>query len=158
MTILNILPLTAALLLGSAAPVSLKAPALPVWMAGCWESQSGKRHTVECWSMPDGGIMRGESRSGIGQQVSEHETMEIVHAETDDPAIPWMTLWALPSDGTRTRFDWVPSRNRGLTFMNRTHDYPQRIRYWREGRFLMAEIALADGSKARKWRYSPRGR
>ncbi|MEO5613031.1 MAG: DUF6265 family protein [Sphingomicrobium sp.] len=122
-------------------------------MAGCWESRSRTRETVECWSMPDGPIMRGESRSG-----AEHETMEIVHAETDDPAIPWMTLWATPSDGTRTRFDWVPSPRPGLTFINASHDYPQRIRYWREGKYLMAEVALADGSKARKWRYSARGR
>ena len=69
-----------------------------------------------------------------------------------------LTFWATPSDGSRTRFDWVPSRDPGLTFVNTTHDYPQRIRYWREGEFLMAEIALADGSKAKRWRYSARGR
>ena len=134
------------------------APTMPAWMAGCWESQSADRYTVECWGMPDGPKMEGESRSGKGERIIESEKMEIVRAETDDPAIPWMTFWATPSDGPRTRFDWVPSRDPGLTFVNASHDYPQRIRYWREGNFLMAEIALADGSKAKRWRYSPRGR
>ena len=133
-------------------------PVLPEWMAGCWEAQSGERLTVECWSMPDGPVMRGESVSERGGKRDQHETMEIIHAETDDPAIPWMTFWAIPSGGTRTRFDWVPSRDPGLTFINPAHDYPQRIRYWREGKHLMAEIALADGSNARRWRYSARGR
>lgn len=140
------------------AAMAVRGPVLPAWMAGCWETQAGDRHTVECWSMPDGAIMHGESRRGTGKKADEHEKMEIVHAETDDPAIPWMTFWATPSGGTRTRFDWVPSRDSGLTFVNHAHDYPQRIRYWREGRYLMAEIALADGSKARRWRYSARGR
>lgn len=137
---------------------AVQAPVLPAWMAGCWENRAGARVTVECWSLPDGAVMRGESRSRLATKADEHETMEIVHAETDDPAIPWMTFWATPSGGKRTRFDWVPSRRRGLTFVNRSHDYPQRIRYWRDGRYLMAEIALADGSKAKKWRYTARGR
>jgi hypothetical protein len=38
--------------------------------------------------------------------------------------------------------------------MNAQHDYPQRIRYWRDGKYLIAETALADGSKAQRWRYS----
>ncbi len=133
-------------------------PTLPLWMAGCWESRSALSITTECWSMPEGPAMRGESISKVAGKTDEHEKMEIVHAETDDPAIAWMTFWAIPHGGTRTRFDWVPSREPGLTFMNASHDYPQRIRYWREGKHLMAEIALADGSKARRWRYSARGR
>ena len=138
--------------------MSAAVPNLPEWMAGCWETQSGQRVTVECWSRPEGPVMRGESVSAIGGKTAEHERMEIVHAETDDPAIPWMTFWATPSNGARTRFDWVASLEPGLTFVNASHDYPQRIRYWREGKYLMAEIALADGSKARRWRYSLRGR
>src|SRR5688572_3968477 len=133
---------------------AVAAPALPVWMAGCWETRSGLPVTVECWSKPDGPVMRGESISGSGGKTDEHEKMEIVHAETDDPAIPWMTFWATPIGQDPVRFDWVPSPEPGVTFVNASHDYPQRIRYWREGKHLMAEIALADGSKVRRWRYS----
>ena len=136
------------------------APALPEWMAGCWEQESKGRSTVECWSMPEapGNLMRGESIARASGKIVERETMLIVHEQTDDPAIPWMTFWAIPAGGKRTRFDWVPSDQPGLTFVNAEHDFPQRIRYWRDGRFLMAEISASDGSKARRWRFSPRGR
>ena len=68
------------------------APVLPKWMVGCWETRSGLPISVECWSKPDGPVMRGESISGSGGKTDEHEKMEIVHAETDDPAIPWHDL------------------------------------------------------------------
>ena len=142
------------------AAAQLAAPQLPAWMAGCWESETGDRATVECWSMPagTGNIMNGESVTRSGNAVVERETMQIVHEQTDDPAIPWMTFWALPGGGRRVPFTWVPSGESGLTFVNDGHDYPQRIRYWREGKLLVAEISASDGSKAKRWRYSPRGR
>ena len=129
-------------------------PELPAWMAGCWEFRSGERWTEECWSIPRGAMMIGYSRSGEGGIVTEWEVMQIIHAETDDPAIPWMTFWAAPSGQNRTMFVWSSGPERGVTFENAENDYPQRIRYWREGEHLMAEIALADGSRARRWRYS----
>jgi hypothetical protein len=55
-------------------------------------------------------------------------------------------------------FVWVrDSKEPGITFVNAAHDYPQRIRYWRDGRDLMAEVSLADGSKAQRWRYARKG-
>jgi hypothetical protein len=50
-------------------------------------------------------------------------------------------------------FGWSPSNEAGVTFFNVAHDYPQRIRYWREGDVLNAEIALKDGSKPMRWVY-----
>ena len=102
--------------------------------------------------------MIGYSRSGEGGTVSEWETMQIVHAETDDPAIPWMSFWASPSGQARTQFDWAPGAGPGVAFVNLENDYPQRVRYWREGEQLHAEISLADGSKTVRWRYSRRPR
>ena len=102
--------------------------------------------------------MRGQSLTRAAGKIVEQETMRIVHEETDDPAIPWMTFRAMPKGAEETVFQWAPSQLPGLTFVNASHDYPQRIRYWREGKELLAEIALADGSKARRWRYSARGR
>ncbi len=129
-------------------------PDMPHWMAGCWEQRSGERWTEECWSSPRGAMMIGYSRSGEGGILAEWEVMQIIHAETDDPAIPSMTFWAAPSGLKRTMFAWSPSKEPGVTFVNQQNDYPQRIRYWREGEHLMAEIASADGSRARRWRYS----
>ena len=42
-----------------------------------------------------------------------------------------------------------------IEFTNPAHDYPQRIRYWREGDKLIAEIALIDGKRAVSWTYEP---
>jgi Domain of unknown function (DUF6265) len=140
-------PLTALL-------IAAAGPTLPAWMAGCWVQQSENRWTEECWSAPRGGMMIGYSRSGEGGVLSEWEVMQIVHEETDDPAVDKLRFWASPGGAKRTMFSWVPDDKAGLTFFNLENDYPQRIRYWREGADLMAEIALKDGSKPQRWRYS----
>ena len=68
-----------------------------------------------------------------------------------------MTFYGAPSGEDRTPFHWVASRSRDVTFVNAAHDYPQRIRYWREGKELVAEISLKDGTKAQRWRYARAG-
>lgn len=129
-------------------------PTLPEWMAGCWEQRSGDRWTEECWMPPRGGIMLGSGRSGRGERVSEWEATQIVLGQPnrDGPAVR-MAFWAAPGGSDRTAFAWSPSDLPGVTFVNAAHDYPQRIRYWREGERLMAEISLAHGSKPRRWAY-----
>jgi len=64
-----------------------------------------------------------------------------------------MAFWGSPEGKGRTMFTWVPAKEAGVTFINALHDYPQRIRYWREGEELLAEVSLADGSKPVRWRY-----
>jgi hypothetical protein len=138
-----------------AAVAAAPAPQLPGWMAGCWESRTGERWTEECWSTPRGKMMIGYSRSGTGDRVSEWESMQIIlEDETDDPAAVRLALWASPGGANRTMFAWAASTAPGLNFYNRENDYPQRIRYWRDGKDLIAEIALQDGSKPRQWRYT----
>lgn len=138
-----------------AAQAATPQPVMPGWLAGCWQSVEGERWTEECWTSARGGIMLGSGRSGSGDVVHEWEVMQIERIGSDDPAAPRMTFSAAPKAQQRTTFDWVPDAQPGVTFVNRSHDYPQRVRYWREGRELVAEVALADGSKARRWRYSP---
>lgn len=132
-------------------------PALPAWMAGCWEQESETRWTEECWTIPRGGMMMGSSRSGSGDVTAEWETMQIVLREPSGHATIRMAFKASPGGKAPTIFGWRPSKEPGVTFFNVAHDYPQRIRYWRDGRYLMAEISLADGTKPRRWRYSPLG-
>lgn len=132
-------------------------PALPGWMAGCWERRSGEKWTEECWTSPRAGIMLGSGRSGTGDRLGDWEVMQIERVDTDDPAIPRMTFYGAPSGQNRTPFAWVAGNGKGVTFVNESHDYPQRIRYWRDGKELIAEIALKDGSKAVSWRYRRMG-
>ena len=144
-----------ALLIAAEAPA--RAPVLPAWMAGCWERHSGDKWTEECWTAPRAGIMLGSGRSGTGETLREWEVMQIERVDADDPAVPRMTFYGAPGGQNRTPFVWVASDDPGVTFVNESHDYPQRIRYWRDGKELVAEIALKDGSKAVSWRYKPMG-
>jgi hypothetical protein len=139
----------ALLAIGAAEP----GPALPGWMAGCWQQKSGDDWTEECWTAARGGTMLGSSRAGTGDTTREWEAMQIIAAGADDSVAPRMTYWASPGGKDRTAFAWVESSAPGISFVNTAHDYPQRIRYWREGELLMAEISLADGSKPMRWRY-----
>lgn len=132
-------------------------PSLPGWMAGCWETHSEDVWVEECWTSPRAGIMLGSGRSGKGDQLLNWEVMQIVRAPSDDPALARLTFFGAPSGSNRTPFHWVASSEKDVTFMNADHDFPQRIRYWREGRELVAEISLKDGSKAQRWRYLPKG-
>lgn len=129
-------------------------PVLPAWMAGCWEQRVGDKWTEECWMPPRGGIMLGASRSGRGDKLSDWEAMQIVVDQPNgDGPIVRMAYWAAPGGTNRTLFVWAPSDQGGVTFHNVANDYPQRIRYWREGEKLMAETSLKDGSKPMRWSY-----
>ena len=138
-----------------AAAVAAQGPASPMpgWMAGCWEQRSGESWTEECWTTARGGVMLGSGRSGKGDMVKSWEVMQIMANDTDDPAIPRVVFYGAPKGEGRTRFQIVQDGQPGVTFVNSEHDYPQRIRYWREGEELVAETALKDGSKAMRWRY-----
>ena len=95
----------------------------------------------------------GSGSSGTGEKLREWEAMQIA---LDTEAGIGMTFFASPGGTNRTAFKWTPSEEKGVTFTNAAHDYPQQIRYWREGRDLLAEVSLIDGSKVQRWRYAPK--
>jgi hypothetical protein len=120
------------------------------WLVGDWctEPRQG-RQICEHWAPMAGGEMRGTSEVRRGSTASPEEAMRIrddagtyvFHAEPKGQA---------PADFRAVSRDAEPYQ---LTFENRAHDYPQRVRYWREGEVLMAEVSLADGSKPMRWAY-----
>jgi hypothetical protein len=123
-------------------------------MTGCWSETKGERVTEECWMPPRGGIMLGAGRSGIGDRVTDAENMRIdSNLALADGSVAPIAYRAAQKGGGWTTFALSPSAEPGVTFVNAAHDYPQRIRYWREGASLMAEISLIDGSKAKRWTY-----
>ncbi|RZK00913.1 MAG: hypothetical protein EOO76_10890 [Novosphingobium sp.] len=131
-------------------------PALPGWMAGCWQQARGEDWAEECWTIPRAGQMMGSSRSGRGEQVKTWEFMRILRdAPNGDAPVVRMAFQAAPQGRDWTMFAWSPSSEPGVTFTSAAHDYPQRIRYWREGRLLKAEISKLDGSHAQGWTYTP---
>lgn len=127
-------------------------PEMPAWMGGCW-IQKGERWTEECWMAPRGESMLGASRTGYGDRVTETENMRIDIDREGEGGFVRMTFRAIQQTGSWTVFEHSQTAT-GITFVNPTHDYPQRIRYWREGEALLAEISMMDGSNPRRWKYA----
>ncbi len=124
---------------------------MPTWMAGCWEQKNGESWVEECWTGVRGGQMMGSSRTGEGEVLGWYEHVRIT-SEADGT-----TYCALPKGQAGGCFKATKATDTEIVFENDAHDYPQRIRYWREGKGLAAEISLKDGSKAQQWRYAPKG-
>ena len=144
--------------LAAAAPLLLAADDLPLtlpgWMAGCWIEERGESWFEECWTAPRGRMMIGSGRTGKGDALRSWETMQIVlDAKSPDGSVAPIAFFGAPEGQGRTMFALEARTPNGLSFVNAAHDYPQRVRYWREGDRLMAEVSLLDGSKAMRWSY-----
>lgn len=140
------------LVFAAASAVAQPSATLPGWMAGCWETRDGERWAEECWTIPRGRQMLGSGRTGSGDAVRSFEYMRIERGERG-------TLAFLASPGGRewTTFASAADPGEGVTFVNTANDYPQRVRYWREGELLKAEISLGDGSNATSWTFRRMG-
>jgi len=147
----------AALALALAAPTAVSAEAedapFPAWLAGAWSNADGERWTEEFWTHPRGGMMIGASREGEGPALRSWESIRIMR--TPDGSLAYVPM---PGGGAPVEFAMTDQRTQSIEFSNPGHDFPQRIRYWREGDTLNAEIAMIDGSRAIRWTYAPMGR
>lgn len=133
------------------APLLLDAQAPDLgWLVGHWctEPRNGAA-TCETWKPLDKGRMQGVGTTRAGTFVKTNEAMTIIVGDSGtvfhaEPA------GQKPADFPMRKFD---SAARSVVFEEPAHDYPQRVRYWREGENLLAEISLLDGSKAVRWRF-----
>jgi hypothetical protein len=121
------------------------------WMSGDWVAEGEGRWTEESWSAPRGGIMLGHSRSGRGETVRE---FEFVRLQADEDDVP--VYYAQPGGRPPVAFRLVARDGTSATFENPAHDFPQRIRYVREGETLTATISAIDGSNATSWTFRRR--
>lgn len=132
---------------GESASVSPPATiSFPDWMAGSWIEEKGEQWAEEYWTAARGNITLGVARSGKGARLAMWEAMQI-RLNRDGKLV----LYAMPRGAPASEFSVVGQTATSITFENKAHDYPQRIRYWRDGELLKAEISLADGSKAFGW-------
>ena len=118
------------------------------WMSGRWQSDAGGTWTEEIWLAPRGGMMMGLSRSGRGESVGDYEYLRLAAGEEGVPI-----YWASPGGGAPVGFRLAAADGQSASFENRAHDYPQLIRYRRDGARLVATISAADGSRAMSWTY-----
>lgn len=123
---------------------------LPGFMAGTWMMEDGAEWSDELWTDVKGNIMLGVSRSGFGTEVKVWELARI--ERKPDGSI---SFFAQPNGRAPTEFRQALRSADSVEFANPANDFPQRIRYWRQGQLLMAEISKLDGSDAVRWNYRP---
>jgi hypothetical protein len=140
--------LAALLLIGAAAPAKVEDLG---WLEGRWGQEQDGRWTEESWTGPRGGVMLGYSRSGRGESLREFEFLRLQVGE--DGVVAYI---AQPGGAAPVAFRLGQHDGASATFENAAHDYPQRIRYVREGERLTATISKIDGSGARSWVYMRR--
>lgn len=140
--------LAAAVLLAAPLTAGDTVQPMPAWMAGAWEQRDRDAWVDETWTAPRGGMMAGSSRTGKGEGLQFWELLRI--ARKADGSVSY---FAMPKGAPATEFVLTRSGPAMAEFTNPAHDYPQRIRYWREGRVLNAEIALIDGTRPQRWTY-----
>lgn len=138
----------AALLLMGQAPARQSVDDL-AWMSGRWVSEEGGRWTEEQWSAPRAGTMIGYSWSGEGVAVREYEYLRLQSGEDDE-----IVYLAQPGgQPAAVGFHLAQAAGTSATFENPTHDFPQLIRYVRDGDTMIATISKMDGSNAMSWTY-----
>ena len=131
------------------AEVAASTMPMPAFLSGCWEQRRDDGGwTEECWTDTRGGLMIGSGRNGKGDTVSHWEWMRIERA-TDGP----ITFYGSPKGAPAVGFKATEGDARSITFVNATHDYPQRVRYVATETGLDAEVSLADGNRPNRWSY-----
>lgn len=145
--------LLATLALLMAAPLAaqtLAKPALPEWMAGTWMMEDGADWSDQIWTDPRGGIMFGIARAGFSQQLQSWQAAQIRFKQGGQ-----VSLFLQAQGGSPVEFPLVLISEEAIEFANPSNGYPQRIRYWRQGKLLMAEASRLDGSDVTRWNFRP---
>ena len=116
------------------------------WLSGCWQSESGE--TREIWSVSEDGYYFGYS------VVLNDGTLVFFEQMRIDPGAP-PVFNAYPAGTGPSAFPAIGMDAQAITFANPEHDFPQKIRYWREGDALHARISLIDDSRPGTFDYQP---
>ncbi|MEM9573211.1 MAG: DUF6265 family protein [Pseudomonadota bacterium] len=127
------------------------------WFTGCWMSEDGAMREV--WSANEGDLLFGysvnldlEQDRFPGAQITFFEQMRIdLMGDEDHPA----AFYAYPAGQGPTRFVQTDYGDRTSTYENAENDFPQRIRYWRDGDQLKAEISTLDETTKRRFTFIP---
>jgi hypothetical protein len=137
-----------------ATPVCTVAPdpaAAPLdWLAGSWVLEDGNGTTEEHWQPWRGNAMLGCSQTYQGAAT---RFFEFLRLERQDGVL---VFHAMPLGRPATPFRCVLEQPGVLVFENDHHDHPQRIRYERRGRDLVAVISQLDGSRQTVFAYRPK--
>jgi hypothetical protein len=120
------------------------------WLAGSWSGESGGIQMEEHWTTPNGNTMVGMHRDvGRGRTLFEFLRIEqkgdqIVYLSMPNGRSPATPFPLKELSGTR------------VVFENPSHDFPQRIIYWKDGNDLRARIegTMKGKPASEEWRWS----
>jgi Domain of unknown function (DUF6265) len=118
------------------------------WLAGHWATEKDGQTTEEYWLKPQGEVMIGLGRTSA---PSKTYFWELLRIDTGSDGV--MTYWGAPMGGTPTPFRLTRLSTGDAVFENPKHDFPTRIHYRREGKYLVASVSGPDGVNAQTWRY-----
>ena len=112
------------------------------WISGHWRSDENGQITEEFWTDDNGGLMLGGNRTIAGGQARAFEFLRI-QSSPDGRA-----YCAQPGGSTPTCFALSEQGENWVVFENAEHDFPQRIRYERDGERLTATISDLSGEQS----------
>ena len=94
------------------------------WLTGYWSGESGGTQMEEFWLPPDGRMMVGLHRDVFAEGNAFFEYLRIESTEEG------VVYFASPKGRAATPFKLVEMSAQQVTFENKEHDFPQRIKYW----------------------------
>ena len=110
------------------------------WLIGCWQTPDGAAQEV--WVAENDDTLAGFAVSLRNNKVSFYEVLTIKRSPDG-----LLVYTAHPSGQTTTSFVAMQVSDDSALFVNADHDYPQAIRYSRDGNHLAASSSLLDGSQ-----------
>ena len=111
------------------------------WLVGCWQTPDGKAQEV--WVLDGDDVLAGFAVTIRDDKVSFYEVLTIRRDENG-----LLIYTAHPSGQTTTSFIGMEFTDTHALFVKADHDYPQAIRYTRDGHSLLANISMLDGSRS----------
>lgn len=137
------------MIVGMALSLAVAAEAAPAgaaglaWMAGKWGGVQDGVRFEEHWTTVDGGALIGMHKDVKDGRMTSFEFLRIVPDSSGA-----LCCVSSPNGAPPTSFCLKEQTDSRVVFENLTHDFPQRILYWREGKQLRARIEGTIGSKA----------
>jgi hypothetical protein len=96
------------------------------WLEGCWSGEDGGVAMEEHWTSAAGGALLGMHKDVQDGRMVAFEFPRIV--VVPEKGVCYL---ANPNDEGVTSFCAIEIAPRRAVFENRSHDYPQRVLYWR---------------------------
>lgn len=118
------------------------------WISGCWQIETEKVRSEECWMEPAGTLILGLHRDVRSNGKTFFEYLRI---EQTDSAIVY---FATPRGKETTGFPLKETSKNKVVFENPDHDFPQRVIYHlRDDGTMVASIeGLQDGQmRTEEW-------